>query len=321
MDKINFQDLPSTNTPIDASNMNLLQTNVENGIADAGVVVSVTEPTGSAKKKVWLQHKAEQLITTDRTETINGLTVVRSSSGTITINGTASSNSFIAIKGTGDEYQYNTNLNYKLSGCPANGDYTNTYALYSDLGDVQGDYQKVSDEGNGVIFKPRFTYGTIYIVVRKNYVANNLVFTPKIIASGKEYILDDNNIYNEFNLNKSQILWTNPSPNSNMAHDTLINLLNSEYDLLEVFYKYTTSNNNVWSKRFIKGYNAYLDISVPYYTSSNMVANEYRTLTRQSDTQYKISKCYIIHTDNTRVEREDFIIPLYIVGYKTNLFD
>ena len=32
MEKINFEDLPSTKTPIDSKNLNLLQTNVENAI-------------------------------------------------------------------------------------------------------------------------------------------------------------------------------------------------------------------------------------------------------------------------------------------------
>lgn len=34
MKKINFEDLPSTKTPIDSKNLNLLQTNVENAIAN-----------------------------------------------------------------------------------------------------------------------------------------------------------------------------------------------------------------------------------------------------------------------------------------------
>lgn len=34
MQKINFQDLPSTSTPIDSTNLNLLQQNVENDIGD-----------------------------------------------------------------------------------------------------------------------------------------------------------------------------------------------------------------------------------------------------------------------------------------------
>lgn len=39
MDKINFQNLPDQTTPVNASNMNLLQTNVENGILDASLAV------------------------------------------------------------------------------------------------------------------------------------------------------------------------------------------------------------------------------------------------------------------------------------------
>ena len=35
MDKINFQNLPDTTTPVNATNLNQLQINVENGIADA----------------------------------------------------------------------------------------------------------------------------------------------------------------------------------------------------------------------------------------------------------------------------------------------
>ena len=38
MQKINFQNLPNTTTPINATNMNQLQTNVEKGILDYSVV-------------------------------------------------------------------------------------------------------------------------------------------------------------------------------------------------------------------------------------------------------------------------------------------
>lgn len=34
MDKINFQDLPNTSTPINASNLNLLQSNIENALGN-----------------------------------------------------------------------------------------------------------------------------------------------------------------------------------------------------------------------------------------------------------------------------------------------
>lgn len=56
MEKINFQDLPSTKTPIDSTNLNLLQTNVENAINDlpqkifpvGSIYISVTNTNPSS---------------------------------------------------------------------------------------------------------------------------------------------------------------------------------------------------------------------------------------------------------------------------------
>lgn len=49
MKKINFENLPSTNTPISAGNLNQMQSNIE----ESAVIVSPTEPTTS--EKVWIQ--------------------------------------------------------------------------------------------------------------------------------------------------------------------------------------------------------------------------------------------------------------------------
>lgn len=49
MKKINFENLPSTNTPISAGNLNQMQDNIE----ESAVIVSPTEPTTS--EKVWIQ--------------------------------------------------------------------------------------------------------------------------------------------------------------------------------------------------------------------------------------------------------------------------
>ena len=48
MEKINFQDLPSTDTPIDSTNLNLLQTNVEAAINELN---SENKNTYSLKKE------------------------------------------------------------------------------------------------------------------------------------------------------------------------------------------------------------------------------------------------------------------------------
>lgn len=55
MEKINFENLPSTNTPINATNLNQLQTNVENAIN--GVVESGSNSNGS-----WVKFEDGTLI-------------------------------------------------------------------------------------------------------------------------------------------------------------------------------------------------------------------------------------------------------------------
>ena len=55
MEKINFENLPSTNTPINATNLNQLQTNVENAIN--GVVESGSNDNGS-----WIKYEDGTMI-------------------------------------------------------------------------------------------------------------------------------------------------------------------------------------------------------------------------------------------------------------------
>lgn len=54
MQKIEFKNLPNTDTPITAENLNAIQDNMENEINDSSVVVSAEEPTTN-RKKVWMQ--------------------------------------------------------------------------------------------------------------------------------------------------------------------------------------------------------------------------------------------------------------------------
>ena len=109
------------------------------------------------------------------------------------------------------------------------------------------------------------------------------------------------------------LLWTNSSPTSTFASQT-ITLSSSDYDILEIFFKKTAGENNLISTKTLKSYNAdlgYIDECVLFSRKMQYV----------SDTKYKfLSGSYLtpamtqITTDNTRS------VPIYIVGYKTNLF-
>lgn len=59
MEKINFENLPSTNTPINAENLNLMQDNVENAINSIGIVESGSNDNGK-----WIKYADGTMIIT-----------------------------------------------------------------------------------------------------------------------------------------------------------------------------------------------------------------------------------------------------------------
>lgn len=111
-----------------------------------------------------------------------------------------------------------------------------------------------------------------------------------------------------------QILWTNPNPSSAISSATTITLSSSDYDMLEVFYLQTQSSSGgtLYTNRFLKGYSTRMRI----HTVDG--ANVYRTLTYSSDTSYIIQQTT---ADSSVLSPQILAIPLYIVGYKTGLFN
>lgn len=57
MQKITFQNYPSTSTPVSADNLNLLQTNVENAISDSVDIVSSTVTNNLPKGNITIGGK------------------------------------------------------------------------------------------------------------------------------------------------------------------------------------------------------------------------------------------------------------------------
>ena len=55
MNKINFTNLPDQTTPINATNMNLLQTNVENAIDEVGKIGQYS--TAETRIGTWVNNK------------------------------------------------------------------------------------------------------------------------------------------------------------------------------------------------------------------------------------------------------------------------
>ena len=110
-----------------------------------------------------------------------------------------------------------------------------------------------------------------------------------------------------------QILWTNPNPNSSFAGQT-ITLSSSDYDMYEVlFYGSQTGADTITSGRIPKGKNAFLQ---QIYDLGGGAQVRNRSVKYVSDTSLNITDATI---NGTTINSQN--IPVYIIGYKTGLFN
>lgn len=110
------------------------------------------------------------------TQTINGVTLINNSDGSITVNGTATNK--IEYRFSADS-PYPKNHITLLIGTPSGGT-GNTYYLETSYG---------NDYGKGLIKKQdrNLSTGSCYITVRANTVCNNLVFKPQLFDLTEMY--------------------------------------------------------------------------------------------------------------------------------------
>ena len=107
-------------------------------------------------------------------------------------------------------------------------------------------------------------------------------------------------------VNTQNILWSNPNPTT--AVETLnITLNNSDYDELEIIYRFAVDGNVIMSQNTLKGY----DCQLIGITGAGVVR---RTLSRNSDTSYTLGTpiAPIGTTNNV------YLVPQYIIGHKNN---
>ena len=114
----------------------------------------------------------------DATKTENGVTFTDNGDGSITVNGTATKNTFFGLK-------YHLTLpkgKFYFSGCPKNGS-TSTYYIAADVYKNKTWQKAYSNIGNGVSVNTEnldYDEMTLSIVIVGNYTADNLVFKPQI---------------------------------------------------------------------------------------------------------------------------------------------
>jgi hypothetical protein len=131
----------------------------------------------------------------------------------------------------------------------------------------------------------------------------------------------NNNAQETINIT-GQILWTNPNPTSNFSAQA-ITLSSSDYDMYEILFitnlgDSTTRINT--SGKLIKGYGTRL--GYVFAGSTNPGANVCsRWVDYVSDTELTFATGYLAYGTTTRIENNGFIVPVYIIGYKTGLFN
>lgn len=140
---------------------------------NAGSLVSVN----TSGKKVVGKNLLE---ITANSEAINGVTfIVDKEAGTVTVNGTSTGQINFSLCNFKLTNILNDNVAYTLTGCPAGGNYDNTYALYVAR---EGAATVWRDIGNGETYT--VTSGEVlsplWLLIRSGATVNNLVFKPMI---------------------------------------------------------------------------------------------------------------------------------------------
>lgn len=103
---------------------------------------------------------------------------------------------------------------------------------------------------------------------------------------------------------RGQILWTNPNSQTQFSAQN-ITLSSDDYDVLEWYFRLGYDNNYVKSYKIPKGYGG----KVTNHNDDNSL--RYRYINRNSDTSFSI----------TSTEFKGALIPMYVIGYKTGLFN
>ena len=104
---------------------------------------------------------------------------------------------------------------------------------------------------------------------------------------------------------KGKILWTNPNPTAGFPAQT-ITLNSDDYDTYKVYYYISSSNLQVLTSESIKGHGTRLMIP--------SITMEYRPVDASDNTHLHVGLPI-----NTQQPVNG--IPIYIVGYKTGLFN
>lgn len=140
--------------------------------------------------------------------------------------------------------------------------------------------------------------------------------TQAQVVDGYSTSTTDSYSANYVNNLTGKLLWTNSSPTADFA-DQDITLSSDDYDVLEFYYRSDIGGNRGQSIRVLKGYGVEFDM----YSTSVATRTWRRRAVFTNNTKYHFENCIQLEQGQTTTTHNEYCVPLYVIGYKTGLFD
>lgn len=345
-DKQLWKDYPDTTTPITADRLNHMEDGIfnaaKNGGGESDKVGVIKLFGGSNAPEGWLLCDGSAVSRTAYSDLFKAIgTTYGEGDGSTTFNlpnikgktvvGLDSSDTtFNTLGKTGGEKAHKLTI----SEMPNHGHNIMTRANWSSTNNTVGVLSRSTTSNgtdelkDGSVFGARATGGGQAHNNIQPYIVLNYIIKVSATTSIQAEVIDslDGNsttnapsqraVNEEFIKVKGKILWTNPNPMSEFASQT-ITLNSNDYDYLEFIFKsdYDDSTKAIISGRTIKGYGVRTS-----YTSITSFKFWSRQINYNSETNYDIDDCMVITSNSSSVSNKN-LIPLYVIGYKTGLFN
>lgn len=143
--------------------------------------------------------------------------------------------------------------------------------------------------------------------------------TPDTEMSDRSRNTVENNVIKQYvddSIISRKILWTNPNPNADFLAQSIV-LSDSDYDMLEFFYRSDMVGKRMASIKCLKGYSLQFDMFSMGFATRRWA----RRLEFVSDTQYSVGDASVWEQGQSTQVLNEQCVPLYVIGYKTGLFE
>ena len=153
-----------------------------------------------------------------------------------------------------------------------------------------------------------------------NFIIKATQTTPVQAEVVNDYSTSQKNAYSCSYANKvfdGTMLWTNPDPTADFDSQN-ITLSTGDYDFFEILYTTNDKTSMLNTGKIKKGFNTLLQAGVG--SSSQGPYNFFRSVTYTNDTTFNVGVGLEAYASQ-RPTNAGVCIPLYVIGYKTGLFN